>query len=287
MTEGNDRDDGRGGEIGRNRRPHSHDRQAGNDQPTEGRRYDNRNRGSGTRRGDTDNSPAGVDGASDGDPDGADGTGRDDDTSDDGDEPDDTPTETPDRVAELEATVASLEKRVARLQDRVGADDSPDPDPTVGGRVDVDTLQTILEDHREAIREARDASTDLRREFEDYRDRAEAEREEIRRYSVEAFAREVIEVKDSLRETLAFLDLDDRAQRQFDVLDRQFDRALEAAGVREIDTDGTLDPGRHRPVGEVTAPDRPADEIVETETPGYELDDRVLRPAEVIVVAAD
>ena len=184
-------------------------------------------------------------------------------------------------IDDIAERLDTLESEVETLRES----DTQSVEAAAGERFEnVERRLVELRDFQERLRDRIDG---LESSFDDYRQRAETERDEIRKYSVESFAREMIDVKDSLSNSREFLELDDEAQRNLDILDRQFEQALNASGVQEIDTDGKLEPGKHRPVEEVEDESREPGEIVDTRRAGYVMHDRVIRPAEVVVVESN
>lgn len=73
-----------------------------------------------------------------------------------------------------------------------------------------------------------------------------------------------------------------------DMVLRQFKEALAKVGVREVQTQGQpFDPTRHEAVDTVRVPASDEGVIVEETQRGYLLNDRLLRPAKVIVGKAE
>jgi molecular chaperone GrpE (heat shock protein) len=101
----------------------------------------------------------------------------------------------------------------------------------------------------------------------------------------------MLTVRDSLANVKSLGDLDEEAQRRVDLLARQFEQQFTAGAVDRIDTDGQFDATVHRmvervPLSETDGGVADGDILAEREA-GYRLDDRVLRPARVVVAKAD
>jgi molecular chaperone GrpE len=68
---------------------------------------------------------------------------------------------------------------------------------------------------------------------------------------------------------------------------RLFDEALVASGIREINPVGaTFDPNKHEALSLVPAPGVAPDTVLEVVQKGYELNERLLRAAKVLVAQA-
>lgn len=143
----------------------------------------------------------------------------------------------------------------------------------------VENVETETAANRERIDELESGLADHRR-------RSEKEREEIREFAVEEFAREMVQVKDSLETAIQVEDLDDSAAERLDLLTREFEQALSKGNVEPID-DSTeeFDALRHKIVSKEPSSDHESNEILEIEEPGYAIGDRVLRPARVVLSA--
>jgi molecular chaperone GrpE len=123
---------------------------------------------------------------------------------------------------------------------------------------------------------------------ENTRRRAEREKDEVRRYSIAEFARELLIVADNLQRTLI-------ASKARQVADpaliegahatlRVLIQTLERFGVRPIEAlDRRFDPNLHEAIMEADDPSRPPGTITQVVEEGYTIGDRLLRPARVVV----
>lgn len=126
-------------------------------------------------------------------------------------------------------------------------------------------------------------------DLDNLRKRNAREIENARKYGTERLAQAVLPVRDSLEAALGVPDTVDVAS----VLEgdratlRLLDQALESAGIREIDPQGeAFDPTRHEAMTVQPTTEVPPDTVVMVIQKGYELNDRLLRPARVIVASA-
>jgi molecular chaperone GrpE len=126
-------------------------------------------------------------------------------------------------------------------------------------------------------------------ELDNLRKRNARELENARKFGAERLAQTLLPVRDSIEAALAAADTVDVAtllEGERATL-RLLDDALTGAGIREIDPLGeSFDPTKHEAMTLQPTRDVPPDSIVMVVQKGYELNDRLLRPARVVVAAA-
>jgi molecular chaperone GrpE len=140
----------------------------------------------------------------------------------------------------------------------------------------------------DAAAEWRDKYLRALAELDNYRKRADREREIARVYATDALLREVLPVVDDL-ETALKIDASPDAVREGVALAlRHLVNALEAKGMKPIDALGQpFDPRFHEAMGVVPAAAGQAPGTIVTELKkGYVFHDRVLRPARVQIAMA-
>ncbi len=126
-------------------------------------------------------------------------------------------------------------------------------------------------------------------ELDNFRKRSARELETARRYAAERLGQAILPVRDSLEAALSSGDNitvetlleGDRATL------RLLDDALASVGIREINPVGEpFDPTKHEAMTLQPSADHAPDTVVAVIQKGYELHDRLLRPARVVVAAA-
>jgi molecular chaperone GrpE len=124
-------------------------------------------------------------------------------------------------------------------------------------------------------------------ELENYRKRAEREVDNARKYAIERFAQELVNVGDSLEAGLQAGTANPAA-----VLEgaegtlKQLQKAFDKAGIKTIDPVGApFDPEWHEAMIAQESPE-PANTVLSVIQKGYSLNGRLLRPARVIVSKA-
>jgi molecular chaperone GrpE len=147
-----------------------------------------------------------------------------------------------------------------------------------------------LEALRREADEHRDRHLRAVAELDNFRKRSAREVDMARKFGVERLAQAILPVRDSLEAGLA------AAEKAGDtaLVDGQratlrlLDEALAASGIREIDPAGQVfDPNKHEALSAVPTADVAPDTVLEVVQKGYELNERLLRAAKVLVAKAD
>jgi molecular chaperone GrpE len=126
---------------------------------------------------------------------------------------------------------------------------------------------------------------------ENTRRRAERGAEEVRKYAIADFARELLIVVDNLHRTIVAAESQGPVTPESAALIegvratlRVLMRTLERFGVRRIEALGVrFDPNVHEAIMEVDDPSQPPGTVTRVVEDGYTINERLLRPARVIV----
>jgi molecular chaperone GrpE len=153
------------------------------------------------------------------------------------------------------------------------------PEAPGAPEVDLEALRREADEHRD--RYVRAVA-----ELDNFRKRSAREIEGARKFGAEKLAQSILPVRDSLEAGLAAAE----KAGQSALLDGQratlrlLDEALTASGVREINPVGEpFDPNKHEALSLVPAPGVAPDTVLEVVQKGYELNERLLRAAKVLV----
>jgi molecular chaperone GrpE len=137
----------------------------------------------------------------------------------------------------------------------------------------------------------------MRSEAENANVRARAHREvnETRQYAVQKFAQDVVEAAENLRRGLDSLppptagepEVVGRLRQGLDGIERNFLTILERNGIRREDPTGApFDPNLHQAMAEQESVAHPSGSVMQSWTPVWTLNGRLLRPAMVVVAKA-
>ncbi|HVR95729.1 MAG TPA: nucleotide exchange factor GrpE [Thermoanaerobaculia bacterium] len=137
---------------------------------------------------------------------------------------------------------------------------------------------------RREIADLRDRSMRTLADFDNFRKRSERERQEQRRYSLFEPMREFLGVVDNLELALSAQGSADDLKQGVEMILRQMQELLRRHGVREVPAAGAaFDPAVHEAVSREEDPNVQAPTVTAELRRGYQMHDRLLRPAMVRV----
>jgi len=147
-----------------------------------------------------------------------------------------------------------------------------------------------LEALRREADENRDRHLRAVAELDNLRKRSAREVDAARKFGAERLAQAVLPVHDSLEAGMAAAEKAGETallEGQRATL-RLLDEAFNASGIREINPVGELfDPNKHEALSLLAAPDAAPNTVIQVVQKGYELNDRLLRAAKVIVARGE
>ncbi len=154
-----------------------------------------------------------------------------------------------------------------------------------------DELLLTLQDARAKADEHWNQLLRARAELENYKRRAERELENAHRYGLEKVAKELLPIKDSMELGLAAAEgVGDDSQKVKEGIEltlKMFDSLMDKIGITEINPEGEkFNPEFHQAMTMQEAPDREPNTVLTVYQKGYLLNDRLIRPAMVVVSAA-
>lgn len=194
--------------------------------------------------------------------------------SDESSEPEEVETEVEEEAPETDGEAVTKEE----LQDRI--------DELEAERERLETRVAEAEAERD------DLTARLKRkaaDFENYKKRQQRQREQLEEAANERLVTRLLDVRDNLKRALDEEAEDvDSLREGVKLTLTEFDRVLDAEDVAEIDpTPGTaVDPERHEVMLQVDS-EQPEGHIAEVYQSGYEMGEKVLRPAQVTVSDED
>ena len=158
---------------------------------------------------------------------------------------------------------------------------------------EIDQLRAELEQARTEAGENLDRFLRAKAEAENTRRRAEADVTAAHKYALDRFAAEIISVRDSLdlarmvelpKETSPAVH---KMHEGLDLTLKLMDSVFQKFGVTRLDPKGQkFDPERHQAISMVESVEVPPGHVVSVVQKGYLLNDRLLRPAMVVVARA-
>ena len=157
-----------------------------------------------------------------------------------------------------------------------------------------DELTLLLEDARSKADEHWDQLLRANAELDNLRRRAKQDVENAHKYALEKFAQELLPVKDSLEMGLAAASGEVDAAEALKQLRegteltlKMLSTAMEKAGIKEIDPLGeAFNPELHQAMSMQESEEHDPNTVIAVMQKGYQLNDRLIRPAMVVVSKA-
>ena len=152
-------------------------------------------------------------------------------------------------------------------------------------------LHLLLEDARNKADEHWNELLRIRAEMENLRKRNTRDVENAHKFGMEKFIQEILPVWDSLGRGLEAAQDDDvdihKIREGMELTLKMMDSAMEKFNLEEIDPQGdTFDPEMHQAMSMQETADYPANTVMAVFQKGYKLNDRLIRPAMVVVAKA-
>lgn len=152
--------------------------------------------------------------------------------------------------------------------------------------------ESEVESLREEVQQLQDALARTQAELVNLQKRHEREREAAARYRVEPLARELLEILDAMEEARDAMARDEgvpEAVREGQALTlRHMVNVFDKFSIEVIDPSGeTFDPKLHEAVAMQPAGEFAPGSVMEVFRKGYRLQDRLLRPARVVVASEE
>ncbi|MBW2241350.1 MAG: nucleotide exchange factor GrpE [Deltaproteobacteria bacterium] len=146
-----------------------------------------------------------------------------------------------------------------------------------------------LEAVREELEAQKEASLRLQADFENLRRRALKERQDAHAYGHEGLARELLATVDNLERAIEHAKASDRGDFEsilqgVELVQRELLTALAQHAVNPVEAEGLVfDPNIHEAMAQAESEEAEAGTVLQVLQPGYQLRDRLLRPARVVV----
>ncbi len=151
------------------------------------------------------------------------------------------------------------------------------------------TLEEALAESQAEARKNWDLYLRERADLENYRKRAQREREELARFANENLLRELLPVLDNLERAVAHAEQESEGGllQGVQLTLEQLRKTLERFGVLPVAAVGEpFNPDHHEAMGQMESSDQPPNTVVQEMQKGYTLNERLLRPALVMIATA-
>jgi molecular chaperone GrpE len=179
-------------------------------------------------------------------------------------------------------------------------DDRPTSDPRAAGtdaamdealeEAAAHSVALDLEQLQQQLDESRERQLRLQADWENYRKRARRELDEERRYANQYLLRDLLPVLDNVLRAIAAAEKSPEKGGLLDgfkMVAQQLGNVLAQHECRKVDAlHQPFDPHRHEAISQQPSADYPPNTVLLVVQDGYQLYDRVVRPAQVIVSTA-
>ncbi len=125
-------------------------------------------------------------------------------------------------------------------------------------------------------------------DMDNLRKRTQREKEDLAKFANENILREILPVIDNLERAVEHAEQADNGLVEgVQMTLTQFSQVLDRFGVKPIESMGQpFDPALHQAMGQLESADQPVNTVVQQLQKGYQLNERLLRPAFVMVAKA-
>ncbi len=154
----------------------------------------------------------------------------------------------------------------------------------------IEELEKALAEATAKVEEQKDSVVRAAAETENIRRRAAMDVEKARKFALEKFVNELLPVMDNMDHAVAGLNIDDEEgpmkalHEGMELTRKTLVSAVEKFGVKVVNPEGeTFNPEMHQAIGMQPSADYPANTVMAVMQKGYQLNERLLRPAMVMV----
>lgn len=162
------------------------------------------------------------------------------------------------------------------------------------GELDAATAKAVIDGLQQENETLRDKLMRVMADSENVRRRAEKEKADASKFAITRFAKDLLSVADNFQRALSSLgpDISEDSEKIFEnmvmgieMTERELMAVFERYGITRVDPapGEKFDPNLHQAIAEIPHDSHPTGSVVDVTQVGYILDDRLLRPAMVVV----
>ena len=176
-------------------------------------------------------------------------------------------------VVEVDSAISTDEDESETIEE-----DLADIDP-------IETLEKNLQETKGELAEQKDKFVRLQAETDNFRKRLSREKDEFSQYANERLFKALIPIFDNFERALEDTSNDTKSLKEgLDMILKQFSSFLEKERVEPIKAIGEkFDPAIHEALTSEVSDDHEEDTVISQFVKGYTINNRVLRPAQVVI----
>lgn len=159
---------------------------------------------------------------------------------------------------------------------------APASDEVASLRAQLELSQQLGRETQKKLEDVHDRWVRAVADLENYRKRAQRERDDVQKFGVEKLVKDLLPVMDDLDRALAAVAADDPLVAGVKLVRASFEQVLGRHGVKVFSAMGQpFDPARHEALLQVPSADAAPGTVVVEHARGYTLHERLVRPAMV------
>lgn len=204
--------------------------------------------------------------------------------------PESVQSETPQEQAQEQTSDDTLSESMSEKTADQAEQQTQETQETPETEGDIATLQAKLEEKTAEAQANYDLFVRERAELENFKRRMQREKSESLRFAAEPLVRDVLPLVDNLERAVRHSEGNENGQALVEGVElvlRSFLEALEKHGVCRVKAkDEIFDPTKHQAVAQVENAELAPNTVIDEHQPGYQLHERLMRPAMVTVSKA-
>lgn len=161
-------------------------------------------------------------------------------------------------------------------------------DEVIALKAENDALKAKVSSVDDTLKEIEDQKLRLYAEMENIRRRSQKDVENAHKFGLERFAQSLLPVLDGMEKAIEASKQSDNLKAVSDGVELTMKMLVDTMGkfgINQINPQGeTFDPNKHEAMAMQPNPDMPNNQVMSVFQTGYELNNRVVRPARVLVV---
>ena len=191
--------------------------------------------------------------------------------------------------AEHEQVDAAVEGEIlTSTEGKANTDEAGLMDELTQANFRIEELEQALAQSQAKVEEQKDSVTRAAASEANIRRRAAQDVEKARKFALEKFANELLPVIDNMERALHGTDAENEATKAIyegvELTLKSFVSTVDKFGLKVVDPQGeAFNPEHHQAIGMQPSPEFPANTVMMVMQKGYILNDRLLRPAMVMV----
>lgn len=152
-----------------------------------------------------------------------------------------------------------------------------------------DNVEELVQEEKKPAEDFKEKYFYLAAEMQNMQRRFDKDKEDLLKYGSEKILKDMLDIVDNLERTLGFIKTDEDVKVKnivvgIEMISKMFLDSLQKHGLKVIEALGAeFDPHFHEALAQQPAEGKKHMEVIEVHQSGYTLNDRVIRPAKVIV----